>query len=124
MSDSPGIRPTILVVDDMAPVRQVVARTLREDGYRVFEAGSGSEALQLVREFPVDLVVTDVRMQAMSGTELARIVRAERPAIPILLISGYAPPEGAPPEIPFLSKPFHADLLLATVRKLVATTAP
>ena len=68
---------TILIVDDDDDVREILAETLEEFGYRVIRAGSGEEALQcLDRQDGPDMIITDVRMPGMSGLELAQKVRA------------------------------------------------
>jgi CheY-like chemotaxis protein len=119
----PGYTPaeTILVVDDEALVCTLLARILGEAGYRVLVAQSGREALGHVREGPqVALVITDVMMPGMTGVELAEALRAERPALPILLMSAHTPAAlrdrglGECDEI--LVKPFPPRELLAAVR--------
>ena len=84
--------PTILVVEDEILVRWVIAEHLRECGYRVIETGSGDEALDVLRRtgLTVDVVFSDVRMPgAIDGLALAQWVRRERPAIKIVLTSGF-----------------------------------
>ncbi|PWB62545.1 MAG: hybrid sensor histidine kinase/response regulator [Bradyrhizobiaceae bacterium] len=82
---------TILLVDDDHAVREVTAAMLRELGYVVREAGSGGAALDLLEREPgVDLMLIDFAMPGMSGAEVARHVRARRPALPILFITGFA----------------------------------
>ena len=85
----PGAR--IVLVDDDNAVREVTAALLRNFGYDVLEAGSGGAALELLdRNASVDLIIIDFAMPGMSGAELARYIRARRPTLPILFVSGFA----------------------------------
>jgi PAS domain S-box-containing protein len=121
----PGGRETVLVVEDDPRVRRVTVARLRDAGYRVLEASSGSEALTQLRQHPnVDLLFTDVVMPGgMSGDQLARQVRAERPAIKVLLTSGYAEPLVAGRDQAesgsWLRKPYTAADLAAVIRQLL-----
>ena len=67
---------------------------------------------------PFDLLVTDHLMPGINGTDLARLVRASRPGIGILLVSGYAEREGLDPELPRLTKPFRKSELAASLAGL------
>jgi PAS domain S-box-containing protein len=98
---------TVLLVDDEALVRASTADMLAELGYDVLEAESAQEALALIEAGPLDLVITDHLMPGLSGTDLARIIAAERPGLPVLVVSGYADLEGLPPDLPRLTKPFR-----------------
>jgi PAS domain S-box-containing protein len=102
---------TVLLVDDEPLVRASTADMLAEMGYEVIEADSGSDALALVDVRVPDLVITDHLMPGISGTDLALILAAERPGLPVLIVSGYADLDGLPPDLPRLTKPFRqADL--------------
>jgi len=114
----------ILLVDDDPDVRAVAAEMLREAGHTVIEAGSGGAALErLDQETPhIDLLIADLAMPGMSGFELARAARQERPDLPILFITGFADiarPEDGANEI-VLQKPFRADELAAKVAEALA----
>ncbi|MCM4080335.1 PAS domain-containing hybrid sensor histidine kinase/response regulator [Paractinoplanes hotanensis] len=93
-AEADGARYTVLVVDDQDGVREVTRRFLLRDGHTVLEAAGGPAALELVaaRTEPIDLLLTDVIMPGMLGTELARRVVADLPAVRVLFISGYAQP--------------------------------
>ncbi len=88
---------------------------LEASGYRVLDVSSGAAALHHVQaDGPVDLVLTDVVMPQMSGTELAAAVGALRPELPVVLMSGYSERfvrAGAAEQV--LEKPFTADALVA-----------
>jgi CheY-like chemotaxis protein len=105
----------ILVVDDEAEVREILAETLEDFGYAVVTAASGEEALPvLANDRSVGLVITDVRMPGMSGLELADQIRRQWPKVKVVLISGYFLPQKVPQR--FLKKPFHMKELASIVR--------
>lgn len=81
----------ILLIDDDSAVRTVTADMLRELGYQVLEAGSGGAALDLLdRETArIDLVIVDFAMPGMSGADVARVVQAKRPGLPMLYVTGF-----------------------------------
>ena len=113
---------TILVVDDVRIVRQVIYRLLSQVGYRVFEAASGAEALEVLSTAnrPIDLVVVDVVMPKMSGVMLARAIHERNPGMRILFMSAYPAEvmvrEGLEhPNVIFLAKPFSGGELLNKV---------
>ncbi len=102
----------VLLVDDEDAVRAAAAQMLGDLGYAVVEADGADAALRLVAEglWP-DLLVSDHLMPGMTGTELARHLRARRPDLGVLIVSGYADVETLSPELAHLSKPFRqADL--------------
>jgi CheY-like chemotaxis protein len=112
-------RRRVLLVDDEELVRMSTAAMLVDLGYDVVEASSGEEALQIVMgETPPELLLTDHLMPGMSGVELARKAQARMPALPILIISGYAEVEGLAPELPRLTKPFRNSELAACLAKV------
>lgn len=81
-------RPTILVVDDEAGLRETLATFLEGEGYLVLTAGNGAEALELLDR--ADLIVSDVRMPTMGGGELLLRLRVREAPQPVLLLSGYS----------------------------------
>ncbi len=85
----PGGKESILVLEDDDLVRDVVERTLRRLGYEVTVASRPSEAIALARETAIDLLMTDVVMPEMTGDALAREIRADRPDLPVVFMSGY-----------------------------------
>jgi CheY-like chemotaxis protein len=113
---------TILVVDDAEPIRKMVCSMLSFSGYNCLEAADGQAALTLIREsaVSVNLVLTDIVMPEMGGTELARQVAELRPDLPIVFMSGYSDDpvvrtlEHSPAL--FLPKPFTAAALTEKVR--------
>ena len=119
-------RETVLLVEDEAMVRELGSRVLSSHGYRVLEAEDGHEALNVCRhhEGPIDLVVTDVVMPGMNGSELAERIIEIIPRVDILFISGYT--GGALVEhgvleegTHFLQKPFSPVDFMKTVREIL-----
>jgi CheY-like chemotaxis protein len=114
----------VLLVDDEDLIRAATSQMLADIGYTVLEMTSAKEALRHVGDPRLALVVTDHLMPGMSGTELARQVRAMAPDVPILIISGYAEVEDVAPDLPRLMKPFRESELaaaLAALKRPVAT---
>ncbi|MBI4082921.1 MAG: PAS domain S-box protein [Candidatus Lambdaproteobacteria bacterium] len=115
-------RETILVVEDDAGVRSALCRILRNHGYPVIEAAAGAEALRLreAQPGPIQLLLTDVVMPAMSGRELAQIVQRRWPATRVVYMSGYTDDaivrHGVEQGMAFLEKPFTAQTVLRKIR--------
>jgi two-component system, cell cycle sensor histidine kinase and response regulator CckA len=119
-------RETVLVVEDEAGVRHLVTRTLGRHGYRVLEAGSAAEGLQLVAKYgsEIDVVLTDVVMAVMNGPQMVAKIRESMPTMKVLFMSGHAGQaikEGGKLEASdhLLEKPFYAHDLLKAVRDLL-----
>jgi PAS domain S-box-containing protein len=114
----------VLLVDDEEPVRRIAARILSRHGYEVVAPASAAEALELVSpgsENGFDLLVTDIVMPHMSGTDLAARARDSQPGLRVLFMSGYSDRAGdAAQNGAFLSKPFDEQSLLDKVRESLA----
>ena len=113
-------RPAVvLLVDDQEPVRQFVARALAQLGHTVLEAESGAQALALAaaHDGAVDLLVSDVLMPGLSGPDLAAQLRAGRPGLRVLFISGHTDDtvDVTAAHTYFLAKPFTVDTLALKV---------
>jgi two-component system cell cycle sensor histidine kinase/response regulator CckA len=111
-----------LVVDDNGPVRTYIKAALQREGFRTLEAEDGEFGLEIVRRIGSDihLVISDIEMPKLDGIQLAHLVRAEFPEIPIILISGYADAVLQDlPKVEFIPKPFLSSTLLSVVRKMV-----
>lgn len=78
----------ILVVDDEAGIREIIAYALSLEGHVVHEATHGAEGLALLEREPVDLVILDIYMPTQDGLETLRVLRARRPDVKILAMSG------------------------------------
>jgi len=117
---------TILLVEDEPQVRQLAAAVLRDRGYEVIEAATGSEALDIAarRDQPFDLLVTDLVMPQVGGTEVARRMRGRQPGLRILFVSGYTDNPAFRQEVlaertAFLPKPFTPHQLAMKVREVL-----
>jgi CheY-like chemotaxis protein len=117
MQEEPAVNlETILLVEDEPAVRGLFAQALRQCGYTVFEARNGAEALEVFDGISgkIDLLLTDMRMPFLGGSELAGKLLARRPDLKLLYISGYAAKVELGPNAALLQKPFvRADLLRA-----------
>ena len=129
-SRSPRGYERIVLCEDEAAVRDLVAAVLRRSGYDVVTATTPAEALLLVadRAAPADLLLSDVVMPGMSGPDLAQRARSLRPDLRIVLMSGYAPEsldrDAIGWDAAFLAKPFTPARLAHVVRNVLDGIAP
>jgi PAS domain S-box-containing protein len=121
---------TILVVEDEEALREVTERIFTRGGYRVITAASGVEALALAERHDGDihLLVTDVVMPIMLGKEVAERIRAIKPGIEVLYMSGYARPVLASQgrldrDVNLIEKPFSAETLVETAGRILNARA-
>ncbi|NNN04409.1 MAG: response regulator [Elusimicrobia bacterium] len=120
-----GGRETVLVIEDEAPLRQLLVRVLGELGYHVIPAAGAKEALAASAETAgIDAAVVDVIMPELDGPSLVARLRESRPSLKALFISGYADQVRLPePEsgksYPFLAKPFTSAALAAKLREML-----
>lgn len=123
---------TILVVDDTPALLAFVATVLKAGNHAPLQANSGEHALEIASRTPnLDALVTDIRMPGINGFELAKVVRRDRPDIPILFISGYFDSDEIDHmdwmragNVSFLPKPFQPGMLLQQVDNLLALRKP
>lgn len=102
----------ILIVDDDALVRETLQFVLEDGGYAVQATDSGADALQILEQEPIDLVLTDIFMPGMNGFDLLRQIRERAPSIPVILITGYGSIEMARDALKqgasdFITKPYN-----------------
>ena len=126
---APPTRPVVLLVEDDDPVRELIGRALRANGFEVVAAASGEEALELEHDRHVDLMLSDVMLPDQNGFEVAGQIHARSPHIPIVFMSGYydqAVAEAAHLDISstILQKPFAMADLLAHLRAAYAASRP
>jgi two-component system, cell cycle sensor histidine kinase and response regulator CckA len=119
--------PSVLIVDDQPVVRRMAHRLLSEQGFRVFEAASGEEAMEVLATAPsgVDLVVVDVVMPVADGIQVTRRIQERWPSQPVLYMSAHpaqvlAQYGLAELDVPFLAKPFTRDELLKKVQEVLS----
>ena len=112
---------TILCLDDEAVGLAIRAAVLRYNGYTVFAASSAEEALQVLADQHIDIVISDYLLRGTSGTQVAASMKQVRPDIPVLILSGVTDfPEGMEFADFFLSKLEPPPVLLATIAGLLA----
>ena len=117
----------ILIVEDEESVREFVARVLAMHGHSLVVAQDGAEAVALMADTHFDLLLSDIAMPLMDGISLALKVRATRPHMPILLMTGFADERQRAHNLSLLiegllTKPFNMDQLLAAVNKALANS--
>lgn len=131
--DPPEVAPntqsdsrTILLVEDETPVRTLAAKVLETAGFRVLPAAASDEAIAIAQTHPgeIHLVLTDLILPGMSGTELARSLAALRPGVKVLFMSGYADDHDVhhgilDPGARFIGKPFTSEALARKVRQML-----
>ncbi|MBI4169569.1 MAG: sigma-54-dependent Fis family transcriptional regulator [Acidobacteria bacterium] len=118
-------RPLVLIVDDEANVRKVLAALIEQAGYGGVTASSGEEALRCVRAHDPDLVITDLKMPGTDGLELLRRLRADFPEIPVVMLTAHGTIESAVEAMKrgaydFLTKPFDRDRVLDVIGRALA----
>lgn len=117
----------VLVVEDEEAVRDYVCRVLNLHGHTVLVANDGAQAVELMNDHHFDLLVSDIVMPMMDGISLALKVRASRPHVPIILMTGFANERQRAHNLSLLiegllSKPFTMDQLLGAVNKALANS--
>ncbi|MBW8889667.1 MAG: response regulator [Fibrobacteres bacterium] len=129
VAERPG-HETVLLVEDEAAVRRLASEVLRSAGYHVLSAHDGEAALDLARRYaePIHILVTDVIMPKLKGSEVARQLARSRPDIRILYMSGFTEDAAVRngilnDSVAFLQKPFSTSQLLSFVRKLLDAPA-
>ena len=114
----------VLVVDDEPDIRAVVRGMLTAKGYTVIETGDPQQAIRMATQQAVHLLVTDVVMPLMKGTELAKRVQEVSPWTKVLLMSAYKVAEVTTSGFPFIGKPFAPDALIEKVRQILGAPSP
>jgi PAS domain S-box-containing protein len=126
-----GRGETVLIAEDEPAMREVARRILSRSGYHVIVAANGHEAIELAASHPgdIDVLLTDVVMPRMLGKEAAERIRALRPGVKVLFMSGYA--QGVldcqgviDAGVNLIQKPFSKAQLLGTLRQIIASATP
>src|SRR5215216_6668922 len=116
----------ILVVDDEPNLRRVLSAQLERDGYDVHTAEDGEQALALLRDHHIDLVITDLRMPRVDGMELLRRVATFEEPAPVVMITAHGTVDTAVEALKtgafdYITKPFDQDEVRTVVRKALRT---
>jgi CheY-like chemotaxis protein len=116
----------ILYAEDDRDCRELFAFALRQKEHRVHEAINGAQAVQIVREEPIDLIILDVRMPMMTGYDAARIIAKEAPDIPVVYLSAKGMRrevtmafESGPMTVDYLIKPISPEQLVNRVESIL-----
>ncbi len=127
----------VLLAEDEALVAQLLGEVLEAEGYTVMLAADGVEALELAARRHIDVLLTDLDMPRLDGRELIRRLRAGRPELPVVVVTGRLPPDGgralaglggaaspgAAAPFALLAKPFPPAALIAALRRVLAQAA-
>jgi excisionase family DNA binding protein len=119
---TPNARPRVLVVDDEASIRDLLAKTLALAEYEVDVAADGRTALERMRMYPYDLLIADLRMPGMDGLTVIREAKRFQAGLPVLIITGYSTESTAIEAVNlgvagYLTKPFRVPQVLAAAAK-------
>jgi len=121
---APGLRPTVLVVDDDVLVRLAICENLRDAGFHVLEASSAHDALGvMLDDAQIDVLLTDLQMPgAMDGFGLGLAARGKAPDTKVLVMSSFLPQNTGARLSPFeyIEKPFLPQVLIERVRAMLA----
>jgi two-component system, NtrC family, response regulator len=116
---------SILVVDDEPNYLIVLSELLRDEGFEVFTAPSGGDAIAIIKEVDLDLVISDMQMPGMDGMQLLQEIKEINSELPVIIITAYAEIEKAVAcmqggAYSYLAKPFSNDELLVNINKAIA----
>ncbi|MFP4429673.1 MAG: sigma-54-dependent transcriptional regulator [Spirochaetaceae bacterium] len=116
----------VLIVDDEKNIRQGLGKALEMDGHNTLLAEDGQEALEIIHQEEVDLIIADLRMPRLSGEELLRRVVDSWPTIPVIILTGHGTIETAVQSMrdgafDFLTKPVNLDRLSLLVKRALST---
>src|ERR1035437_9401013 len=114
----------VLVVDDEPHMRRILEIMLRKSGHLVYAAGNGREALDILRDNPVDLVITDMRMPEMDGIELLTRLREDGAEVPVIVITAHGSVESAVDAMKrgasdYILRPFDIDALEVAIARVL-----
>ena len=124
----PNPRCTILVVDDEPEVLRLVTRVLSAEGTQILAAGRGAEALAIARQRGLDLVILDIKLPDMSGTQVLRRIRRIDPGVPVIMVTSYGSVETVRTSMElgafdYLTKPFDNQEVRRVAREALASRA-
>ncbi|MEM9158139.1 MAG: sigma-54 dependent transcriptional regulator [Verrucomicrobiota bacterium] len=116
--------PSILIVDDQESIHEMLDSVVQPMGFETSFASNGSEALEKFKQQPSDIVLTDIRMEAMDGIQLLAEVRKINPKAIVIMMSGYADTKNAMASLKqgafdYLTKPFKVDQLISAIKRAI-----
>src|SRR5258708_24720232 len=114
--------PTILIVEDEAKMRRLVELNLADDGFSTLSAGDAETGLKLLRDTPVDLVVTDLKLPGMNGLEFLQAVKRQNAGLPVVVMTAFGTVETAVEAMKggasdYVLKPFSLSEMRMVIRK-------
>lgn len=117
---------TILIVDDELSMREFLQIFLEKEGYSIQTAADGQNALDIIRQDDIDLVVSDIKMEEMGGLELLSSAQEIRSTLPFILITAFASPEDAVSAMKYgafdyITKPFQIEELISVIRSALTS---
>ncbi|MBN2406503.1 MAG: response regulator [Elusimicrobia bacterium] len=115
----------ILLVDDDKGIRESCGKAIRTAGYDLKVASSGEEAMEILKEFDAELLITDLQMGGMSGMDLLKYVRVKRPECEVIIITSYPSADTAIEALrmgvaDYIKKPFGVNDLRNVIKKVFA----
>ncbi len=115
---------TILIVDDEATQRKVLSGFLKKQGYKIYEASSGNQAIEITSKNIIDLVITDFKMPDISGIEVLKLVRSINPEIAVIIMTAFGTIETAVEAMRegaynYLTKPINLDHFMTKLAELL-----
>jgi len=121
-------RKNILLVDDHKPFRDSLTKILSGEGWQIFGANDGEEALEILRREIIHLILTDLKMPKMDGVELLKVAKTIRAEVEVILITGYGTVDTAVTAMKdgafdYIQKPFKPREILKLVRKALEKQA-
>ncbi len=119
------VKRTVLIVDDEKNIREGLSDAVEMEGYSSLKAENGKEALSLLSKEDVDIVITDLKMPVMSGTDLLKKIYSSYPTIPVVVLTGHGTIEDAVfamqnGAVDFLTKPVNLDHLFVLIKKCLS----
>lgn len=114
----------ILLVDDEEGFVQVLAKRLRKRSFEVLTAGSGADAIKLLRGRDVDIAVVDFKMEGLDGIEVLKVFKMMAPEMPVIMLTGHGCQAAAADgerygAADYLSKPYHFEDLVAKIQSII-----
>jgi len=122
-------KATILIVDDELSMREFLSILLEKDGYSTMVAGNGKDALRLLDQEQVDLIISDIRMPTMNGLDLLAAAKKIDANLPVVMITAYASPEDAVSAMKigaydYITKPFKLDEIRNVINGAISRSRP